>query len=177
MYSGDFDKTFSTCNHLRVKQAKPNETAWKAWRQALGYFCYTLSRKKKYLKTEHHLTTWLLPATQLRRRWPALYDPGSDTEISDHMYCHTPEGWTMHQSIRYDFDQTPSGIVNTPPETAAPCDYKVRPYTLQMMGYENVIQQQQPETHTSINTLIPTLDAWEQHLLRDLHFLVPETEV
>ena len=180
MLTGDFDATMSKCNHHRVNQARPGDLAWDDWRRALHMFCTSPYTAVKTLKPECQLSDWLYPVGELRRQWPVLYDPGTDDNIanSDFVYCKTPEGWTKHACMWIDYDDEPITTVAQPPITAAPCDFAITPLgTIKMNGYENIVIPEVATQHTSITSLIPTLDDWEQHLLKDLELLTSEADI
>ena len=58
-----------------------------------------------------------------------------------------------------------------------PCDYTKERDAIKMRRYEKRNVPEPPPTPTSLPALVETLDPWEQYLLRDLEFLVPEQTI
>ena len=71
MYDGVPDNMSSWSEQHSVNQPRPNEKAWKVWQTFLHLL--TTGRNSPVLKQP--LGEWVVPASQLRRKWPFLYDP------------------------------------------------------------------------------------------------------
>ena len=167
MYQGNLESAISTSKHHRVNQACPNAKAWKQWRRALKLLFCTPSRQ---LRTP--LGGWFFTAKSLRRQWPVYYEPNENQ-----VYCTTPEGYTQHSMLQYDYDSEPITTVLNLPATASPCDYTLRPNTISMNRYIDVTLPPDPPSPDTLETLIPTLEPWESHLFDTLDLLESEHDV
>lgn len=168
MYWGNLQQTPSTCTHHAATQQNPNGKAWKAWRKLLHLFCRRSSRELKH----QYLLSWTVPRAQQRRQWPVLYD-----QDSNQIFCKVDQGWTQHEMMYYHYDATPSQIVDEPPASAAPCDYSRNQHNIRMILFHDRDIPVTPPPPTSLQTVVPTLEPWESHLLSDLEWTVPETAV
>jgi exonuclease III len=95
-----------------IHQERPNEASWTIWRRFLN----TIANFHGYLLQP--LGTWLQPAATLRRLWPFLYSPSSDS-----LYVRSSTQYDIHPFSRtqiYSYDLSFS--VQVPPDDGIPVD-------------------------------------------------------
>jgi hypothetical protein len=95
-----------------IHQERPNEASWTIWRRFLN----TLSNFHGCLY--HSLGDWLQPAAKLRRSWPTLYSPSSDS-----LYVCSGDQYEIHPYFRtriYSYDTV--ATVRHQPEDGVPVD-------------------------------------------------------
>ncbi len=171
IYNGTLESVQAQCTWQCVNQKKPNNATWKVWRQ----FCrsFTQSRSNRRYQLKQPLGNWIVPAAQMRRQWPYWHDP-----IHNRLLKKTSHTYTIHLLLRHDFDADPAGQCSTLPAAAIPVDVTVYAHTFRV--HHHYIQWQLPPSVASpqdIQSLIPTLPAWEQQLLQGLTLQVPMSEL
>ena len=154
----------------KVNQAKPNDKAWKQWRRLL----LMLTHNSPRLKLKKPLGQWLVSWNHMQRKWTFLYDASSDR-----LYRYTPQGYTQHEWLSRDYDQTPVQTMIAPvisrwavPVTVISYD---QTYRLQW-GWQQSRARQIPieEPADSVFELLPTMEPWEWQLLFDLEIMCDE---
>jgi hypothetical protein len=73
-----------------IHQELPNEASWSIWRRFLN----TISNFHGYLFTPL-MGPWLFPADRLRRLWPLVLSPSSDS-----LYVHSSDEYQIHSCVR-----------------------------------------------------------------------------
>jgi hypothetical protein len=112
----------------RVNQAKPSSKSWKQWRRLLR-----MAASKHYsLTLDVPLGKWFLPVEQLRKQWPFVYDPDSDT-----LFAQCPYGFSQHSRLGGGFDMMPMPTPThaTIPSTAVPIDITIGQHSFSYMQY------------------------------------------
>ncbi len=102
----------SKSNIQEIHQERPHEASWTIWRRFLN----TFSNFHGFLYRP--LGDWLQPPPQLRRSWPFLYSPSSDS-----LYVRSGDLYDIHPFARpriYSFDTTTT--VEFQPEDGIPVD-------------------------------------------------------
>ena len=155
----------------KVHQKCPNDKAWAQWRR----FLHMITTSKQSLQLKVPMGRWLLQTESLRRKWFFLYDPSTDL-----LFHRQPDNtYTTHTRLAHDYNKDTSDTVSTPPDTAVPVDIKARQQSWKIMGWKlhraDILLP--TPTPSSITDIMPTMDDWEQHLLRNITFLVDEEEV
>jgi hypothetical protein len=107
----------------KVSQRCPSDKVWGLWRKFLNYLISSSEAKT----LTQPLGKWLHPTQKLRRTWPFLYNPPTNT-IYHRIDSST---YTTHQIIT---DPTSTIQATAVPLTAVPVDIKPRPYTWHIIG-------------------------------------------
>ena len=168
MYTGVSDDMSSWSDHHSVNQQCPNEKAWKEWRKFLNLVTTTQASR---LLTQP-LGEWLVPANQLRRQWPFLYDSDSDTLFHQNFL-----GISAHRRLRHDFDKDSDVLDPLIPHSAVPATVQPRPSTWTLKRW---IPQYTTPTQGPFGTFYASrhvLPPWEYMLLKHLTLEVPELEL
>ena len=92
MRQGTLHPDSSSTRYVKIEQARPNQKAWMQWK----VLCASI-KQEFYLKP---LGQWLLPASKLRRHWPAYYDLKRKW-----LYVHSSDGYMQYAvNQNRDFD-------------------------------------------------------------------------
>ena len=113
-----------------------------------------------------------MPASELNRDWPFLYDASTDT-----LFHRTGLGITSHRRMYHDFDKDPQDTDCEPPDTAIPVLVNVRPATWTLLSHQPSQLPAPTPQPTTIVMSIPTYHLWEQALFHSLQFVQPELHV
>jgi len=149
-------------------QERPEaEYVWALWRRA----CAVVFHKNGKIRT--HLGRWLMPASQLRREWPAYYDRHADC-----MYRPTADGFTVHEKQFTGYNYTSSDTVSALPLAAVPADLEDGNLTLQKCRRYSRLKAPAPPPlpPTNWRQYFNTFDEWERQLFISLFISNDVTE-
>jgi hypothetical protein len=157
MLLGKPGPTSSTSTWVHITQARPNESAWRLWRQACNLWSY---RNRLY----HPLGAWK-PGNSLRRRWPCYYDE-SDSAI----YVRQTTGFIRCVSIDPIRFTEESTIEWQPTPTSFPIHAR---RTIQGDAWIPTIPTIRPvqrptSSPSTFVEFLTTLDGWEAQLFSQL---------
>lgn len=102
-----------------------------------------------------------MPASQLRREWPAYYDRHSDC-----MYRPTTDGFTVHRKQFTGYNYTSSQTISVLPPDALPADLEDGNVTLQKCQKYSRLKAPAPAPPPPTNwrQYFNTFDEWERQL-------------
>jgi hypothetical protein len=170
MYHGEISIKSSSTRWYKCHQARPEKQyVWDLWHRA----CMLVARRNLELFTP--LGKWLMPASQLRREWPAYYNPTADS-----MYRPIPlGGYSIHRKDHngYSYASQRNTLI-LPPDTI-PVELEDSEHTLvKCTTYKKILPlEPEPAPPTNYKQYFNTLEPWERQLFIGLNVSIPDDEM
>ncbi len=162
MRQGTLHPDSSSTRYVKIEQARPNQKAWMQWK----VLCASI-KQEFYLKP---LGQWLLPASKLRRHWPAYYDLKRKW-----LYVHSSDGYMQYAvNQNRDFDHGLLCPEWGPNDHSVPVQAEASRGGVYFVDFENVSTISacnSPSVASTFEEYIDDLPEWDRTLFQWLEFL------